>query len=189
MKKSQLVLTLALTGVLIVAGLAAWLAMLSPDKLRTALVGGLTLPVLWGGIELLTGGDKKSARLAVIAASAMLILSLGVKLAQAAQWIGPDDGKLGLKLFGIFGGLALAFFGNRIPKILERYNPDADMSRRQAFQRMAGWVFVLAGLGSSLAWLVLPIEAARLWATLIIAGGTLFVLARLLQCRFRGRRA
>jgi hypothetical protein len=188
-KKQQLALPLALAGVLIVAALAAALAMLAPGKVGTALLGGLTLPLLWGAIELLTKGDKKGARIAVVAASVLLSLSLGVKVAQAAQLIGPDEGRLGLTLFGITGGLVLAFFGNRIPKMLERYNPEMDVARRQAFQRMAGWVFVLTGLASALAWLLLPIEAARLWATLIVAGGTLLVLARIVQCRLRGRRA
>jgi hypothetical protein len=189
MRKQQLILPLALTGVLVVAALATALAMLAPDKLRTALIAALTLPLLWGAIELLAKGDKSSARAAVIVASALLILSLGMKVAQAAQLIGPDDGKLGLKLFGIMGGVVLAFFGNRIPKMLERYNPGMNIARRQAFQRLAGWIYVLAGLASALAWLVLPIESAKLWATLIVGGSTLLVLARLVQCRLRGRRA
>jgi hypothetical protein len=188
MRKQQLILPLALTGVAVVAALAAALAVLAPEKTGSALIAALTLPVLWGAIELVRG-DKTSPRVAVIAASAMLAISLGLKVAQAAQWIGPDDGKLGLKLFGIVGGIVLAFFGNRIPKMLERYHPDMDIARRQAFQRMAGWIFTLAGLASALTWLILPIESARLWATLIIAGGTMLVLGRLVQCRLRGRRA
>ena len=189
MRKQQLILPLALTGVLVVAALAAALALLTPDKLRTALIAALTLPLLWGTIELLAKGDKTGARVAVIAASTLLILSLGMKVAQAAQLIGPDDGKLGLKLFGIGGGLVLAFFGNRIPKMLERYDPGMNIARRQAFQRLAGWIFVLAGVASALSWLVLPVDQAKTWATLIVAGGTALVLVRLVQCRLRGRRA
>lgn len=189
MRKPQIILSLAIAGVLLVGGISVTLALLAPDKLRTALIAALTLPVLWGVIEATGRGDKTSARLAVVVASVLLSLSLGAKVAQAAHWIGPDEGKLGLKLFGIIGGLALAYFGNRIPKMLERYDPDMNAARRQAFQRMAGWVFVLTGLASALAWLVLPIDRAPFWATMIVMAGTLLVLGRVVQCRFRGRRA
>jgi hypothetical protein len=189
MRKEQLALPLAITGVVIVAALATTWAMLAPDRLWQALVGGLTLPLLWGPIELMTKGEKTSTRAAVIAGALIVALFLGFRVAQAAQWIGPDEGKLSLKLFGMAGGLVLAWFGNRIPKMLERFDPTVDVGRRQAFQRMAGWVFTVAGLASALTWLVMPVEAARLWATLIVAGATAFVLARVVQCMVRGRRA
>ena len=189
MRKEQLALPLAVTGVVIVAALAASWAMLAPQRLGQALIGGLTLPLLWSLIELTTRSEKVSVRAAVAAAALLLAAFLGYRVAQAAQWIGPDEGRLALNLFGMAGGLILAYFGNRIPKMLERFDPTIDAARRQAFQRMAGWTFTLAGLASALAWLVLPLEAARLWATLIVAGGTGLVLARLVQCWFRGRRA
>jgi hypothetical protein len=189
MTKEQRALPLAVTGVLIAAACAVALAMLSPDKLLTALIGGLTLPVLWSLAELLTKGDKVEIRYAVIVASALVVLALGVKVAQAAAWLGPDEGRLGARMVGISGGFVMAYFGNRIPKILERFNPAIDAARRQAFQRYAGWVFVLAGLGSALTWAVLPVESAKLWGTIIIAGGLTLVVARLVQCGMRGSKA
>ncbi|HTU13506.1 MAG TPA: hypothetical protein VMG08_21630 [Allosphingosinicella sp.] len=189
MSKERFALALAVTGVLIVAAVAVALALVSPDRLRTALVGGLTLPILWGAVELFTGGDKTEARHAVVVASALVLVALGVKLGQAAGWLGHDEGRLGTQLVGIFGGLVMAYFGNRIPKLLERFNPRVDAARRQAFQRHAGWVFVLAGLGSALTWALLPVESARLWGTLIVAGGVALVVARLIQCGLRGSKA
>lgn len=189
MRKEQLALLLAIAGTGVVAALAATWALLAPDRLGQALVGALTLPVLWGMIELAAREGKTGIRTAVAAAATILILFLGLRVAQAAQWIGPDQGRLALGLFGMCGGLLLAYFGNRIPKVLERFDPTVDLGRRQAFQRMAGWVFTLAGLVSALTWVVMPVESARIWATLIVAGATLFVLARLVQCWFRGRRA
>ena len=182
-------LPMAVIGTLVAAGFAVALAMLSPDKWRTAWLGGLTLPVLWGAVELFSKADKKEVRHAVTIASALVALALGVKVAQAVGWFGPDEGRAGARLVGICGGLVMAWFGNRIPKILERFDLRIDAARRQAFQRFAGWVIVLAGLGSALAWTLLPLESAKFWGTAIIAGGMALVVARLVQCALRGSRA
>lgn len=189
MTKERLVLPLAIAGVLAAAALAVLWAALSPDRLGTALIGGLTLPVLWGAVEALTRGDKTNIRHAVVVAAMVLIAALGLRVGQAAQLVGSDDGRHGVRLAGILGGLVMAYFGNRIPKLLERFDPQVDFARRQAFQRHAGWIFVLAGLASALAWAVLPIDGARLWGTLIVAGGLLLVLARLVRCHLKGSKA
>ena len=189
MRKEQIALPLAVTGVAIVTALAVTWAVLAPEKLPVALIGGLVLPVLWGGAERLIKGDKSEARQAVIVAAALVALALGIKIAQARGWLGQDEGRLGARLVGICGGLVMVCFGNRLPKILERFDARIDGARRQAFQRQAGWAFVLAGLGSALAWAVLPLDSARLWGMVFIAGGVALVLARLVQCGFRGNRA
>ena len=188
MRKQQFAMSLAIVGVLVVATLSVSLALLSPDKLRSALLGGLTLPLLWGPVELLMKGDKTGIRFAVAVAAAVLTISLGAKVAQAAGLIAPDS-ELGHSLFGVASGLVLAAYGNQIPKLLQRYDPTVDTARRQAFQRQAAWVFVITGLGSAAAWLALPADSARFWATTIVAGGVALVLARLLQCRLRRTRA
>lgn len=188
MRKQQLALSLAILGLLAVTALAVSLALLAPDKLRSALLGGLTLPLLWGAGELLTKGDKTSIRFAVAAAAAVLTIALAAKVAKAAGLMAPDSG-LSQTLFGVASGVVLAAYGNQIPKLLQRYNPTVDTARRQAFQRQAGWVFVISGLGSAAAWLALPGVSARFWATAIVAAGVALVLARLLQCRFRRKRA
>ena len=185
MRKELFALPLALTGVAIVAALAVIWAMLAPEKLSSAILGGLVLPVLWGGAELLIKGDKSEVRHAVIVAAALVALSIGVKIAQATGWLGLDEGRL----VGIGGGLVMVYFGNRLPKILEHFDARIDGARRQAFQRQAGWAFVLAGLGSALAWAMLPLDSARLWGMVFIAGGVAVVLARLVQCGLRRKRA
>lgn len=189
MRKEQISLPLAVTGVMIVAALAVTWAVLVPEKLPVALTGGLVLPLLWGTAELLVKGDKSEARHAVIVAAALVALALGVKIAQAAGWLGHDEGRLGARLVGISGGLVMAYFGNRLPKILERFDARIDGARRQAFQRQAGWAFVLAGVGSALAWAMLPLDSARIWGMVFVAGGVAVVLARLVQCGLRRKRA
>lgn len=189
MTREQIAVRLAFAGAVLAAGLAATWAILAPAKLGMALFGGLLLPVLWGGMEMVTRGDKANARHAVAIAAMVLVVALGLKVAQSAQWLDADEGQFGQRLVGIMGGLVVAWLGNRIPKMLERFDPQLDHERRQAFQRHAGWVMVLSGLGSGLAWTVLPIGAAVLWGTLIVGGGVALVLARLVQCHRRGSKA
>jgi hypothetical protein len=189
MKKEQLALPLAVTGVAIVAALAATWALLAPQRTGTALIGGLILPVMWGAVELVMKSDKTGERIAVAATALILALFLGIRVAQAAEWLGPADFRLGVKFAGVVSGLVLAYFGNRIPKALERFNPEIDLAKRQAYQRLAGWVFVLAGLASAFIWLVLPVEDAVLWAPLIVVTSTLLVVGRTVQCWLHGRRA
>jgi hypothetical protein len=188
MRKQQLATSLAITGLLVVTGFAVSLALLSPDKLNPALLGGLALPLLWGPAELLIKGDKTSIRFAVAGAAGILTIALASKVAKAAGWVAPDSG-FSSTLFGVASGLVLAAYGNQIPKLLQRYDPTVDTARRQAFQRQAAWVFVITGLASAAAWVTLPGDSARFWATAIVAGGVALVLARLLQCRFRRKGA
>ena len=156
-----------------------------------------TFAMLWT-VTALGGADARGLELvaillaslvAAMALSAIIALFLGLRVAQALQWLGPDEGKLSIRLFGMTSGLVLAFFGNRIPKMLERFDPTIDAARRQAFQRMAGWVFVLTGLAAAAIWLVLPVDHAKLWATLAVAAGTLLVAAQVVRCHFRGKNA
>jgi len=189
MRNRHLVLPMAITGVLIVAALAVALALLAPDKLKLALVAGLNLPLLWAVMERVAKGDRLHVRVGVIAASILLTISLGAKVAQVAGWIGPDEARLGFRLFGIAGALLLVFFGNRVPKVLQRFDPTIDQVRRQAFQRQAGWTVVLAGLASGLLWAILPVDRAAIWATAIVGAAMALVVGRVVQCRLRGRKA
>lgn len=189
MTKEQLALPLAAIGTVIVAALAAAWALLAPHRLGQALIGGLALPLMWTAVELAIKGDKSRPRAALAATALILAMFLGMRVAQAARWLGPDDIRLGIAMAGMVSGLVLAYFGNRVPKILERFNPEIDFGKRQAFLRQAGWIFVLAGLASALIWLLLPVEDAVLWASLVVGASTLLVIGRTLQCWLQGRRA
>ena len=80
---------------------------------------------------------------------------------------------------GVMVGLVLAVCANLVPKTLEPLSTTrCEPSRKQALQRFAGWTLVLAGLGYSIAWLVLPLDQARIPAMSIVASGLLLVLAR-----------
>ncbi len=188
MRTQHLALPMAIVGVLIVGALAVSLALLSPGNWGKALIGGLTLPVLWGSIELWKG-DKTHARFAVAVAAGLLAVPLGVKVARAAGLIGADEGALILTLIGIAGGLVLAAYGNVIPKMLGRYDPAVDPARRQTFQRLAGWIFVLAGLACAAIWATMPVKQAAFWSTVPVGCAMILVVALLVACHLRWRKA
>ena len=93
----RLALPLAAIGLVLVEGLAVSLALIAPDKLRTALVAGLALPALWGAAELFKG-DKTHPRFAIAVAAVLLAVPLGAHLARALGWIAPGDTDLTSRL-------------------------------------------------------------------------------------------
>lgn len=50
-----------------------------------------------------------------------------------------------------------------------------DVARMQAFQRLAGWTWVLTGLAYSVLWLALPVGVAKPASTLALGVGMLIV--------------
>ena len=104
------------------------------------------------------------------------ILGLAWSLAAAAN-TGLIEPTTTRRLMGAANGIVLAIFGNVIPKTLrplacEKFDP----ARAQAYRRFGGWTFTLAGLGSSVAWLTLPMEFARPVAMGIVASSVVVVL-------------
>ncbi len=184
----RLALPLAAIGLVLVEGLAVSLALVAPDKLRTALVAGLALPALWAAAEMFKG-DKTHPRFAIAVAAVLLAVPLGAHLARALGWIAPGDTDLTSRLFGIAGGLILAAYGNVIPRQLDRYDPaKTDPARWQRLQRRAAWSFVLAGLACAVIWVALPIRAAALWSTVPVALSVILVFPLIVAC-VRGRKA
>jgi hypothetical protein len=51
----------------------------------------------------------------------------------------------------------------------------------QAFQRFAGWTWVLTGLSFALVWMVLPIDLAKPLSVAIIVCGMVLVVAALVR--------
>jgi hypothetical protein len=66
----------------------------------------------------------------------------------------PDGGRRATMI--IFGAY-FAAFGNTLPRMLPAVSSmQCNGARVQAFQRLAGWTWVLCGLGFATAWLALP---------------------------------
>jgi len=115
-------------------------------------------------------------RNALILAGLILAVSLCLAMAVRADWIESDTME---RVKGIMAGLVVVVFSNLAPKTLEPLGGSrCSPARKQSLQRFSGWTLVLAGLGYSLAWLVLPLEHARTVAIVILASGVALVIAR-----------
>jgi hypothetical protein len=119
---------------------------------------------------------------ALIFAAVMLALPASVKLASA---LGVDvDVAIGRRLTMIVFGLFFAYTGNAMPKMVTPLSQmSCDPARVQAFQRFAGWVWVLTGLFYAGVWILAPIPVANPLSTLALVFGIVAVVARLIRLR------
>lgn len=106
----------------------------------------------------------------LVGAFAIAGLTLVVAIAfRYAKDHGVVDPETSTRVVTACFGLIVAWSGNMMPKTLTplarmRGNP----ARCQARQRRAGWAFVLAGLGWSVSWLVLPLPMAMPMSMLLL---------------------
>lgn len=117
-----------------------------------------------------------SIRNALIFAGLILAASLCLALAVRSDLIDPSTSK---RAGGVIGGIVLVVFANLVPKTLEPHSRRCSTPKKtQAVQRFTGWTLVLAGLGYSLAWLVLPVDLAKFVAMSLVATGLVLVVTR-----------
>jgi len=86
-------------------------------------------------------------------AAAIIGLSLGATALLTLGYISDDTAT---RVVGI-NGLMIAWYGNRMPKVLAPSN----VARR--IQRVGGWAFVLSGIVYASVWAFAPIDAAVLF--------------------------
>ena len=134
-------------------------------------------------------GDAASVRSvasvagAVVFGALMMIIPLALTLAHAYGLVDdPDSGMQRTTM--IMVGAYLAVTGNAMPRMLL---PTSSMpgggARVQAFQRHAGWTWVLCGLGYAMAWLALPIDAAGPISMALVATAMIVTIVQLLRVR------
>ena len=135
-----------------------------------------------------SSGDALAARNfasvtgAVAFGALMLVIPLSVTLAQALG-VGVDPDSL-LRTIMIVTGLYLAAAGNAMPRLLPPVSTlQGDAARVQAFQRLAGWTWVLCGLGFATAWLVLPIDVAGPVSVVLVAAALIVTIVQILRLR------
>jgi len=183
------VLAPALLG--ISALLVAWNWVLRPDRVGAWGVTVVLLSLMaiargralrWrdgDGAARRTGDDIMSG---IVFGGLMLAFALAAKLAGSLGVAAGAD--LSQRAAMIILGAFFVFTGNALPKTL---TPMAamrcDPARTQAFQRLAGWTWVLTGLGFSLAWLVLPAGSAENVAMLVLIGGMLSIAVQVVRLR------
>jgi hypothetical protein len=130
--------------------------------------------------EAASTGWASSPKGGVVFAGLMLVVSLGAKLAGALGAAVPSD--LSFRAVMVILGGFLVLTGNALPKTLTPLKAlRCDPASAQAFQRFAGWAWVLTGLTFAGAWLLLPFDLAQPVSTALLLGGMLAIAARLFR--------
>jgi hypothetical protein len=116
----------------------------------------------------------------IVFGALMMIIPLAMTLAHAYGLVA--DPKIGNRALAIISGAYLVAMGNAMPRALP---PVSSMqchgARVQAFQRSAGWTWVLCGLGFMMAWLTLPIEGARPVSMAMVVAAILITVLQFLR--------
>lgn len=100
-------------------------------------------------------------------------------LASELEWLERETIK---RAGGILLGLVLVGAGNVLPKLVAPLSGREPASAGAGADRLAGWVFVLAGLAMIAIWLIAPVElAAPAVAVLGVAAFLLAVAALIVQ--------
>jgi len=147
------------------------------------LLGGMAVALLLvRRHDLVRRGTGDSIRSAVVFAGLMLVIPLSTKLAAAMGAIADAD--LSRSATMVLIGAFFVYTGNALPKTLTPLTAlQCDAGRVQAFQRFAGWTWVLTGLAFAIAWLVLPVYLAEPVSTTLLLVGTLMVVSQIVLLR------
>ena len=119
---------------------------------------------------------------AVVFAALMMGIPLALTLARSYGVV--DDIDLGRRSTGVLIGAFLVMLGNVMPKNLPPLSSmRCDGARQQAFQRLAGWTWVLCGLASAIGWLALSIDSAEIATTVLVVTAMAVTIVLLLRLR------
>jgi len=119
---------------------------------------------------------------AVVFAALMMGIPLALTLARSYGVV--DDIDLGRRSTGVLIGAFLVMLGNVMPKNLPPLSSmRCDGARQQAFQRLAGWTWVLCGLASAIGWLALSIDSAEIATTVLVVTAMALTIGQLLRLR------
>jgi hypothetical protein len=137
---------------------AAWMAALAMFVVMVATLRFSRRAVRSGATTTAVSGLDRIP-VAVVFAALMMGIPLALTLARSYGFVDGSD--VARRSTGILTGVFLAMLGNVMPKNLPRLSSGCDGARQQAFQRLAGWTWVLCGLASAIGWLALPIDLAE----------------------------
>lgn len=169
--------------------LAAWNWRLQPDRAAAwvaALVmfGVMTLAMLVASLRRRqdetvrrpVGGTTS----AVVLGALLLVMPLSVTLLPALGAFVSDEWSRRATMAVV--GAFFVVTGNAMPKMLKPLSAmRCDPARVQAFQRLAGWTWVLTGLGFAVVWLVLPVGLAEPVSLALLFAGILTVATQLVR--------
>jgi hypothetical protein len=190
---------LTVTLLVVVLGAANWYD--RPERAAAWITAMLVLPVGWGLAWLAgrrtvrTQGEtaarqgRGAIRSGIIFGGLIVLTGLAETL--LAGWIGREELLAGLdeRATMVLVGAYLVVTGNTMPKTLVPLaSMQCDGARMQAFQRTAGWIWVMSGLTFAIAWIVLPVAVARPVSLSVIASGILIVATLALRLHLAKRR-
>jgi hypothetical protein len=135
-----------------------------------------------------SSGDAASVRSldhvtrAVVVGALTMIMPLAATLATTYGLV--DDPDSGRRMTMIIVGAYLAMIGNAMPRQLPPVSSmQCNGARLQAFQRLAGWTWALAGVGFSMAWLALPLDAAQPVSMTMIVAAMIVTIVQIVRLR------
>lgn len=131
-----------------------------------------------------SAGD--SIRSGVVYSGLILAVSLATKFATTHPATNSD---LALRFVMAITGAFLVSTGNAIPKTLTPSSVErCDPARVQAFRRLAGWTWVLAGLMLAVGWLTLPMVRAEQMSFILIPTAVAVIVALLIRLTWKRQR-
>jgi hypothetical protein len=123
-----------------------------------------------------------SVRSGIVTAGLILLISLGAKFGVALGAVHYGD--IALRATMAIVGAFLAVTGNAMPKTLTPLAVlHCDPAKVQAVQRLAGWIWALAGLAVAIAWLTLPINLAEATSFLLLPSAILITVGQVVWLR------
>jgi hypothetical protein len=129
----------------------------------------------------------ETVRASVVFGALIMAIPLGAKAAVALGTLDRADRAMPVTMALV--GAFLMFTGNSMPKMLTPLSAlQCDPARVQAFQRLNGWTWVLAGLGFAISWLALPADVAQPVSVTFIATAILVVLTQIVRLRWMRRK-
>jgi hypothetical protein len=189
--------TLAPMALMIAAGVSAANWYLQPERTAAWAATTVFLAIAMAVFLIVRarGGDERgqarfqSVAQAIVFAGLIACVTLSARLALTLGLV--DDVDRSRRATMAIVGAFFIFLGNAMPKTLTPLSAlRCDPAQAQAFQRFAGWLWVLTGVAFAAVWLAAPIAVARPLSLLVLAAAMLALLTRILRLfRWRQREA
>ena len=181
-------LMLVAAAMALMMALAAWSWALGVADASFRLLTGAGVLALWGFVEWRVRGQytvqESGAGVlrwhrAVFATIGLYIaMRHGVRLAFALQYLDPAWVPAATRGLHVVAGGLMAVWGNFLPKLMSPWQPEEEPFDWQRVHRFVGWVATLAGIGTMLIWVTLPIDRADAWEPAIVACVVVLSLGR-----------
>lgn len=141
------------------------------------------LAIILFAISRRSSDNANGIRNGIVFAGLILVIPLALKLATTLGAIG-HSGISQRAMMAIIGAFLMST-GNTLPKTLTPLSAlRCDPAKAQAFQRFAGWTWVLTGLALAIAWLALPLHIADAATFVVLPAGILIIAMQCARLRW-----